>query len=275
MASQQQQARPMFRFATMLRPAGAPQPPPAAAAPAAPAPQPMFRPPVAAPFRPPQTRDPSPPPRPPTAPAPPPPTAPPPAAPAPRSPAPTVLAPPLAQRDPVVQPRFTVAAPPPPAPADPRPAATIPSAPKSPATRPSAAIPVAQDSKPATSSRSPPPSPRNLEPAMKEPNQYSPNVKPVSPLKLPPAVQFKSEAEVEPRIPAEIDQKTVVVQERAERNKVTAQKFNTTQRYSTSETDWSGKRESMMTKDKDNIHHKKRSDNEEPLGMSILTLAGN
>nr|GMD83788.1 vegetative cell wall protein gp1-like [Ipomoea batatas] len=256
MASQQQQARPMFRFASMLRPAGAPPPPPAAA------PQPMFRPPVAAPFRPPppQTRDPSPPQRPPTA-APPQPVAPPPAPPAPRSPARTV------------QPRFTVGAPPP------APAATIPSAPKSPA----AAIPGVQDPtrpfqlyqapKPATSSSSsrspPPPSPKNL-----ETNQYSPKVKPVSPLKLPPAAQFKPETEVEPRIPAEIDQKTVVVQQRSERNKATAQKLNATQRYSSSETEWTGKREAMVTKDKDNVHHKKRSDTEEPLGMSILTLAG-
>ncbi|XP_019179129.1 PREDICTED: vegetative cell wall protein gp1-like isoform X2 [Ipomoea nil] len=276
MASQQQQARPMFRFASMLRPAGAPPPPPPAAAAA---PQPMFRPPMAAPFRPPppQTRDPSPPqrpatapapapaPPPPTAPAPPQPVAPPPAAPpAPRSPARTV------------QPRFTVGAPPP-AP-EPRPAAAIPSAPKSPAvqdsTRP---FQLYQAPKPATSSssRSPPPSPRNLEPAMKETNQYSPKVKPaVSPLKLPPAAQFKSEAEVEPRIPAEIDQKTVVVQQRSERNKATAQKFNATQRYGSSETDWTGKREAMMTKDKDNVHHKKRSDTEESLGISILTLAG-
>nr|GMD87161.1 proteoglycan 4-like [Ipomoea batatas] len=237
MASQQQQARPMFRFASMLRPAGAPPAPPAAA------PQPMFRPPVAAPFRPPppQTRDPSPPQRPPTAPAP-----------APAPPPPTAPAPPQPVAPPPVQPRFTVGAPPP-AP-EPRPAATIPSAPpKSPA----AAIPAVQDPtrpfqlyqapKPATSSsssRSPPtPSPKNL-----ETNEYSPKVKPVSPLKLPPEAQFKPEAEVEPRIPAEIDQKTVVVQQRSERNKATAQKLNATQR--------------------------KRSDTEEPLGMSILTLAG-
>lgn len=332
MASQQP-PRPLFRFASMVRPAAQPPAPAPAPAPPAPAPAPqtLFRP--TTPFRPPSPAA--------TTTQPPQPQEPTPQTPAtPAPPVAAVVAPPqpavLAPRSPIsapqpqpvaaASPRSTPATPPPRSPVAPpqsvvsplkvpsprSPVAALPQrtatdVPKSPVTKVTTSVPqspfktlasnVTTESAPTSTpysslppspktkiadsiqtlinqsspSKAPTPSQKVIQPNLVKSQTYSPQTKPAvshppSPLKLPPP-----QLELEPKIPLQVDQKTVVVHETTRANINSTHVMQTTRNGKTVE---NGKREAIK-KDK-GVQQKKvsNSDTADDFGMSVLTLAG-
>lgn len=297
MASQQP-PRPLFRFASMVRPAA--QPP--ASAPPAPSPQPMFRP--TTPFRPPSPAATATQPPQPQAP-----TAPPVAAQvsgpgspiSPRRRQPVATSPP---RSPVVSPQNF---PSPRSPVTTQPQRAVTDVPKSPVIRATTSVPqspfktlasnVTTDSAPTSTpysslqpspkakiadsiqslinqsspSKAPPSSPKVIQPNLVKSQTYSPQTKPAvshppSPLKLPP-----SQLELEFKIPSQVDQKSVVVHETTRANTNGRHVLQTTRNGKIVE---NGKQEPVK-KDK-GIQQKKlsNSDTADDFGMSVLTLAG-
>lgn len=310
MASQQP-PRPLFRFASMVRPAA--QPP--ASAPPAPSPQPMFRP--TTPFRPPSPAA--------TATQPPQPQAPtaPPVAAITAAPQPQVSAPgspisprrrqPVATsppRSPVAPPQSVVSpqkVPSPRSPVTTQPQRAVTDVPKSPVIRATTSVPpspfktlasnVTTESAPTSTpyswlqpspkakiadsiqslinqsspSKATSSSPKVIQPNLVKSQTYSPQTKPAASHPPSPLKLPPSQLDLEFMIPSQVDQKSVVVHETTRANTNGRHVLQTTRYGKTVE---NGKQEPVK-KDK-GIQQKKlsNSDTADDFGMSVLTLAG-
>ncbi|OMO64239.1 hypothetical protein CCACVL1_21910 [Corchorus capsularis] len=159
---------------------------------------------------------------------------------------------------------------------------TTASLPTSPAKTTSFAIPPTQTPAAAVTTattrvRSPTASVTTVKPAAQTPIQSPktkpPTAPPPSPLLLPPS-QLKAQAEVEPKIPAEAEQKTVLVQTRLDKPKPEPRLLHAQKDYGHDALKH-GKTSSKEGETKEKGHHGKKifSDSEDS-GMRVITIAG-